>query len=166
MSSKKGDSGLLFSRKQFLWLLWALVLLRLLLNVVVPLMDPSEARYALICKLMTETNNFLEPKLIHDGVLMNFEGKPPLYFQAGALACHIFGIDLFALGDTGKKEGEIYKTIEVDDPRLLTYRKFYFLHDVFAGAVVIGDTSCSGKVLEAYQNKADVETTLALLHKW
>ena len=34
------------------------------------------------------------------------------------------------------------------------------------GAVVIGDTSCSGKVLEAYQNKADVETTLALLHKW
>ena len=75
MNSTNSDSGMLFSRKQFLWLLWALVLLRLLLNVVVPLMDPSEARYALICKLMTETGNFLEPKLIHDGVLMNFEGK-------------------------------------------------------------------------------------------
>ncbi|MBQ6370678.1 MAG: FAD-dependent oxidoreductase, partial [Firmicutes bacterium] len=89
-----------------------------------------------------------------------YEGITPAVSFTG------FGIDLFALGDTGKKEGEIYKTIEVDDPRLLTYRKFYFLHDVFAGAVVIGDTSCSGKVLEAYQNKADVETTLALLHKW
>ena len=97
MNSTNSDSGMLFSRKQFLWLLWALVLLRLLLNVVVPLMDPSEARYALICKLMTETGNFLEPKLIHNGVLMNFEGKPPLYFQAGAVACHIFGIDLFAV---------------------------------------------------------------------
>ena len=97
MSSKKSESGPVFNRKQFLWLLWALVLLRLLLNVVVPLMDPSEARYALICKLMTETNNFLEPKLIHDGVLMNFEGKPPLCFQAGAVACRIFGVNIFAV---------------------------------------------------------------------
>ena len=97
MSSKNGESGSLFNRKSFLWLLCALVFLRLILNIVVPLMDPSEARYALICKLMTETHNFLEPKLIHDGALINFEGKPPLYFQAGAVACHIFGIDLFAV---------------------------------------------------------------------
>ena len=97
MSSKNNESGSPFNRKAFLWLLCALVFLRLILNIVVPLMDPSEARYALICKLMTDTHNFLEPKLIHDGVLMNFEGKPPLYFQAGAVACHIFGIDLFAV---------------------------------------------------------------------
>ncbi|MBQ7730837.1 MAG: glycosyltransferase family 39 protein [Lentisphaeria bacterium] len=97
MSSKNSDSGMLFNRKQFLWLLCALVLLRLILNAVVPLMDPSEARYALICKIMAENHNFLEPKLIHEGVLMNFEGKPPLSFQAGAVACHIFGINLFAV---------------------------------------------------------------------
>ncbi len=77
-----------------------------------------------------------------------------------------FGIDLFAIGDNGKKEGEIYKTIEVDDPRMLSYRKFYFLHDVLVGAVLIGDTSCSAKVLEAYEKKADTEATLALLHGW
>ncbi len=97
MNEKTNESGPLFNRRSFLWLLCALVLLRLLLNAVVPLMDPSEARYALICKLMEESHNFLEPKLIHEGVLMNFEGKPPLCFQAGAAACHIFGINLFAV---------------------------------------------------------------------
>lgn len=97
MSSKTDTPGPLFSRKSFLWLLAALVVLRLILNIIVPLMDPSEARYALICKIMTENGNYLEPKLIHDGVLMNFEGKPPLCFQAGAVACNIFGIDLFAV---------------------------------------------------------------------
>lgn len=75
-----------------------------------------------------------------------------------------FGIDLFAIGDNGKKEGEIYKTVEVDDPRMLTYRKLYFLHDTFVGAVIIGDTSCSARVLEAYEKKADMKTTLGMLY--
>ena len=97
MKQQSSEIGRIFSRHSFLWLLIMLVLLRLVLNVVVPLMDPSEARYALICKLMAESGNFLEPKLIHDGVLMNFEGKPPLSFQAGAVACRIFGVDLFAV---------------------------------------------------------------------
>ena len=89
-----------------------------------------------------------------------YEGITPAVSFTG------FGIDLFALGDNGKKENEIYKTIEVDDPRTLTYRKFYFLHDVFVGAVIIGDTSISAKVLEAYQNHADVETAIAMFHGW
>ena len=97
MKTLSDASAPLFSRKSFLWLLTALVVLRLILNAVVPLMDPSEARYALICKIMAESGNYLEPKLIHEGVLMNFEGKPPLYFQAGALACHVFGVSLFAV---------------------------------------------------------------------
>jgi len=93
----KSASGPLFSRRGFLYLLCLLAVLRLILNVLVPLMDPSEARYALICKIMAESGNYLEPKLIHDGVLMNFEGKPPLCFQAGAVACRIFGTNLFAV---------------------------------------------------------------------
>ncbi len=97
MNDHDAGPGPLFSRKNFLRLLAALLVLRLVLNVVVPLMDPSEARYALICKLMAESGNYLEPKLIHEGVLMNFEGKPPLSFQAGAVACRIFGVDLFAV---------------------------------------------------------------------
>ena len=87
----------LLSRRTFMIVLAALCAIRLALNAVVPLMDPSEARYALICKIMAESGNYLEPKLIHEGVLMNFEGKPPLCFQAGALACRIFGVNLFAV---------------------------------------------------------------------
>ena len=87
----------LFTRRAFLILLAALCVLRLVLNAVVPLLDPSEGRYALICRIMAESGNYLEPKLIHDGVLMNFEGKPPLCFQAGAAACRIFGVNLFAV---------------------------------------------------------------------
>ena len=87
----------LLSRRSFLYLLGTLGALRLVLNAIVPLMDPSEARYALICKIMAESGNYLEPKLIHEGVLMNFEGKPPLCFQAGAVACRIFGVNLFAV---------------------------------------------------------------------
>jgi 4-amino-4-deoxy-L-arabinose transferase-like glycosyltransferase len=95
--NQKSASAPLFSRRGFLYLLGVLAVLRLLLNILVPLMDPSEARYALICKLMAESGNYLEPKLIHDGALMNFEGKPPLCFQAGAVACRIFGTNLFAV---------------------------------------------------------------------
>ena len=95
--SSNPASGPLFSRRGFLYLLGVLALLRLILNFLVPLMDPSEARYALICRIMAESGNYLEPKLIHDGVLMNFEGKPPLCFQAGAVACKIFGTNLFAV---------------------------------------------------------------------
>ena len=87
----------ILTRRTFLIVLAALCALRLALNAVVPLMDPSEARYALICKIMAESGNYLEPKLIHEGVLMNFEGKPPLSFQAGAAACRIFGVNLFAV---------------------------------------------------------------------
>ena len=91
-----------------------------------------------------------------------------LVYEGITPACSFtgFGIDLFAIGDNGKKEGEIYKTIEVDDPRMLTYKKFYFLHDVFAGAVMIGDTSSSAKAMEAFQNRLSMEDTLALLHGW
>lgn len=91
---------------------------------------------------------------------LTFSGVTPANSFTG------FGIDLFAIGDNGKNEEEIYKTIEVDDPRMLSYRKFYFLHDIFVGAVIIGDTSCSAKVLEAYEQKLDMESTLALLHGW
>ena len=49
---------------------------------------------------------------------------------------------------------------------MLTYKKFYFLHDVFVGAVLIGDTSDSAKVMECFQAGADMETALAKLHGW
>ena len=97
LSAAHASPAPLFSRRAFLLFLGALCVLRLALNVFMPLMDPSEARYALICRIMSESGNFLEPKFIHDGVLVNFEGKPPLCFQAGAVACRILGTNLFAV---------------------------------------------------------------------
>ena len=96
-STPRAASVPLFSRRTFLLILGGFCVLRLLLNAFVPLMDPSEARYALICKIMSESGNFLEPKLVHNGLLTNFEGKPPLYFQAGAVAARIFGVNPFAV---------------------------------------------------------------------
>ena len=96
-SDVPGSSVPLFSRRTFLLILGAFCVLRLVLNAFAPLMDPSEARYALICRIMSESGNFLEPKLVHNGILTNFEGKPPLCFQAGAVACRIFGVNPFAV---------------------------------------------------------------------
>ena len=90
-------SAPLFSSRTFLLILGALCVLRLVLNAFVPLMDPSEARYALVCRIMAESGNFLEPRLVHDGALTVYEGKPPLFFQAGGVACRVFGVNLFAV---------------------------------------------------------------------
>ena len=91
-----------------------------------------------------------------------------LVYQGITPACSFsgFGIDLFAIGDAGKKEDEIYKTLEVDDPRMLSYRKLFFLHDILVGAVVIGDTAFAGGIMEAYEKNLDFEDSLALIHGW
>lgn len=96
-SAVPGVRAPLFSRRIFLLFLCEISLLRLALNAFMPLIDPSEARYAMICRIMAESGNFLEPKLVYEGVLMNFEGKPPLCFQAGAAACRVLGVNLFAV---------------------------------------------------------------------
>ncbi len=74
-----------------------LLLARLFSNCFLPVFDPSEARYADICANMAASGNFLEPKFIHAGEMQIFEGKPPLYFQMGAICCKIFGTSEFAV---------------------------------------------------------------------
>ena len=59
-SDAAGSPAPLFSRRTFFPVLGALAVLRLVLNCFVPLMDPSEARYALICKIMAESGNYLD----------------------------------------------------------------------------------------------------------
>ncbi|MCR5165534.1 MAG: phospholipid carrier-dependent glycosyltransferase [Thermoguttaceae bacterium] len=85
------------SRREWLLLLGWLLLTRLVLNVFVPLMDPSEARYSVIARNMVVSGNYLEPQFIYDGEFQNYEGKPALVFQLGALSCKIFGVDPFAV---------------------------------------------------------------------
>ncbi|MBQ4439436.1 glycosyltransferase family 39 protein, partial [bacterium] len=50
-----------------------------------------------ICANMAEYDNFLEPKFMYEGKMLNFEGKPPLYFQIGGLFCKIFGHNEFSV---------------------------------------------------------------------
>ena len=84
------------SKKFFLTTLAIFLLGRLLLMWFVPLAEPSEARYAVMCKNMAQSGNFLEPWFIFNGEFQCFEGKPALPFQMGGLSCLIFGSNPFA----------------------------------------------------------------------
>jgi len=81
----------MFNRKAILSVLLILLFGRIALMFLFPVSDPSEARYALIIKRMADTNNYLEPQLFHEGQWMNFEGKPPLFFQMGGVCSELFG---------------------------------------------------------------------------
>ena len=85
------------SKKFFLTILAIFLLGRLLLMWFVPLAEPSEARYAVMCKNMAESRNFLEPWFIYNGEFQCFEGKPALPFQMGGISCLIFGSNPFAV---------------------------------------------------------------------
>lgn len=74
-----------------------LIIVRMISMAVIPLFDPSECRYANICANMAHEDNFVEPKLIHRGEMTIFDGKPPLYFQMGGIACKVFGYNGFSV---------------------------------------------------------------------
>ena len=92
----KTDMTTPISKKFFLSILAIFLLGRLLLMWFVPLAEPSEARYAVMCKNMADSGNFLEPWFIYNGEFQCFEGKPALPFQMGGISCLIFGSNPFA----------------------------------------------------------------------
>ena len=61
-----------------------------------PLMDPSEGRYATIGKTMSTGGDYITPQIIIDGKLIPFWGKPPLFFWAETLCIKLFGANEFA----------------------------------------------------------------------
>lgn len=66
--------------------------LRFLSLGAMPLVDPSESRYAVMAQVMDRSGNYLVPQLIdHNGDLTPFWGKPPLYFWLNALSYRYFG---------------------------------------------------------------------------
>ncbi len=71
-----------------------ILLLRLLLNAIVPLMDKTEARYAEIARLMYETNNWITPQIDYG---VPFWAKPPLSTWLSALSMNLFGVNEFAV---------------------------------------------------------------------
>ena len=86
-----------FSDTRCFWLMvGGLLALRATL-MVMPLTDPSEARYAVMAANMAERGDFLKPMFIHHGVFQSFDGKPPLFFQMGGVACATLGRSEFAV---------------------------------------------------------------------
>lgn len=73
------------------------LLIQILVVVFRPLTDPSECRYANLAANMASSGNFIEPIYVYDGVLQCFQGKPPLFFQAGGMSCRLFGKNAFAV---------------------------------------------------------------------
>ena len=81
----------------FIWSLVGLVAARAALMAVMPLTDPSEARYGAIAANMAQMGDFLTPRFIYRGVWQSFDGKPPLFFQAGGAAVLLLGRNEFAV---------------------------------------------------------------------
>jgi 4-amino-4-deoxy-L-arabinose transferase-like glycosyltransferase len=74
-------------------LLLGIVALRLVSMAVVPMLDPTEPRYAEIARLMAESGDWVTPWL-SPGV--PFWGKPPLSFWAQAGSMQLLGVSDFA----------------------------------------------------------------------
>jgi 4-amino-4-deoxy-L-arabinose transferase-like glycosyltransferase len=79
--------------KTFWIVLLALVAIRLVLMAVVPVFEPSEARYAAISANMARSGDFVVPRFTHNLEYQSFDGKPPLVFQAGGLCVKALGTD-------------------------------------------------------------------------
>lgn len=78
--------------RPLLWLLGAVLLLRLLSLGAYPLMETTEPRYAEIARKMLETGNWVTPWFDHE---VPFWGKPPLSFWGSAATMALFGVNEF-----------------------------------------------------------------------
>lgn len=81
------------SQRSFLLLGVALVGLRFLTLPVLPMLDPSESRYALVARDMLESGDYVTPMIWANGEHIPFFSKPPLLFWLTA-------VSMGALGDT------------------------------------------------------------------
>ena len=78
-------------------LIMFIVVVRLFTLFVLPLMDPSEPRYALVAREMADSGDWVTPKVWIDGKLIPYLGKPPLYFWFTAICIQFFKANEFSL---------------------------------------------------------------------
>jgi len=88
---------MVFDKRFFGGLAIAALVARMVFMAEMPLTDPSEARYGVMAANMARTGDFMEPHFIHNGKYQSFDGKPPLFFQAGGVVCKLFGQSEFAV---------------------------------------------------------------------
>ncbi len=55
------------------------------------LTDPTESRYAMTGALMAESGDWVTPRVIRDGVAVEYWGKPPFHFWLTAAAIRVLG---------------------------------------------------------------------------
>ena len=72
-----------------LWILLFLLIIRLVAMYLIPLNDPTEARYSEIARIMVETNNWVTPMHQYN---VPFLAKPPLSIWLSALFIKAFGV--------------------------------------------------------------------------
>ena len=80
------------SNKTLRIIFWVLLLIRGFLNIVIPLMDKTEARYAEIARIMAETQNWIVLQIDYE---VPFWAKPPLSSWASALSITLFDDSAF-----------------------------------------------------------------------
>jgi len=78
----------------YAYLLPALIIIRAWLNAAIPLMDKTEARYAEIARIMSETGNWIVPQIDYG---IPFWAKPPLSTWLSAASISLFGASEFAV---------------------------------------------------------------------
>ena len=76
-----------------LWLLFAVLAVRLGLAAILPLADTTEPRYAEIARIMAQTGDWITPWFDYG---VPFWGKPPLSFWTQALSFKLLGVSEFA----------------------------------------------------------------------
>ena len=88
------------NNQQYIKYFLILVLLLIARGLTLPafsLVDTTEGRYAGIAKNILESGDWVTPHLWHNGELMPFLGKPPLFFWSSAICMKIFGQNEFAV---------------------------------------------------------------------
>jgi 4-amino-4-deoxy-L-arabinose transferase-like glycosyltransferase len=73
------------------------VLLRISIAATLPLVEPTEGRYAQISKEMLLSGDWVTPRLWIDGEQVPYLGKPPLFFWSAALSIKLFGANELAV---------------------------------------------------------------------
>lgn len=64
------------------------------------------------------------------------------------LSFHGMNTALFAIGDTGKNEKLLYRTMEMKDMARKQYEKYYYVNNQLKGAILIGDVSKMAEIME------------------
>ncbi|TGV04862.1 ArnT family glycosyltransferase [Flavivirga rizhaonensis] len=92
----EGSSSKHALNKPIFYLLSILVLLiiRVFINTALPLMDKTEARYAEIARIMSETNHWVTLQIDYN---IPFWAKPPLSTWLSAFSINLFGVTEFAV---------------------------------------------------------------------